>query len=120
MGSSRGDFGCSWSAWYDEGSEDKGESEAEEGDNEVRGESEVNWASAAARVDAQFPSLALGEVIAEVEGEAKMITLGNWMDGEDDEDWKGKEKEEQQVELSTVDSFRIVCVASPPATIAAG
>lgn len=42
------------------------------------------------------------------------------MDGEDDEDRKGKEKEEQQVELSTVDSFRIVCVASPPATIAAG
>lgn len=42
------------------------------------------------------------------------------MDGEDDEDWKGKEKEEQQDELSTEDSFRIVCVASPPATIAAG
>lgn len=41
------------------------------------------------------------------------------MDGEDDEDWKGKEKEEQD-ELSTEDSFRIVCVASPPATIAAG
>lgn len=46
------------------------------GDNEVRRESEVNWASAAARLDAQSPSFVSGKVIEKAKGGAKMIILG--------------------------------------------
>lgn len=67
MGSSCGDFGCSGRARTGEGSGDERGSELEEVDNEVKGESEVNSASAAASIDAPSSSVVPVEVIVEVE-----------------------------------------------------
>lgn len=67
MGSSCRDFGCSERARTGEGSGDERGSELEEVDNEVKGESEVNSASAAASIDAPSSSVVPVEVIVEVE-----------------------------------------------------
>lgn len=67
VGLSKGDLGCSGRARTGEGSGDKRGLELEEVDNRVKGESEVNWASVEARIDAPSFSVVPVEVIVEVE-----------------------------------------------------